>query len=181
MSKKELLMATAIRLFVTKGFDNVSTAEIAKASGVATGTLFNYFATKEELIIACYQQAKQSFIAQTMPYLSEVSTQQALYSMWVGLIDWSLVHQDWFYYMQQFRHSAYYRKDLIADDTGWHVLLGWWKKAISDQLLKDVPLDLLLSLFTGLLYSTIDYIISQNDKMAIAASFSLCWDMIKRE
>jgi AcrR family transcriptional regulator len=40
----------ATRLFVERGFDNVSVDEVAREAGVARKTVFNYFARKEDLI-----------------------------------------------------------------------------------------------------------------------------------
>ncbi|MFF3437494.1 TetR/AcrR family transcriptional regulator [Streptosporangium sp. NPDC002721] len=37
-------------LFVTKGFDNVTVAEVARTAGVSVNTVFNYFGTKEDLL-----------------------------------------------------------------------------------------------------------------------------------
>jgi AcrR family transcriptional regulator len=39
----------AMRLFVKRGFDHVTVAEVAEAAGVSEKTVFNYFPTKEDL------------------------------------------------------------------------------------------------------------------------------------
>jgi AcrR family transcriptional regulator len=40
---------TATQLFIKRGFDNVTVAEIAEAAGVSTMTVFNHFQRKEDL------------------------------------------------------------------------------------------------------------------------------------
>src|SRR2546429_6454657 len=39
----------AMQLFVARGFDHVTVAEVAAAAGVSEKTVFNYFPTKEDL------------------------------------------------------------------------------------------------------------------------------------
>jgi AcrR family transcriptional regulator len=46
---REAIADTAMRLFVERGFDAVTVAEVAEAAGVSEKTVFNYFPTKEDL------------------------------------------------------------------------------------------------------------------------------------
>jgi AcrR family transcriptional regulator len=49
--RTQILMGAA-QVFVEKGFHKSTTKEIAKAAGVSEGTIYNYFDTKRELLIA---------------------------------------------------------------------------------------------------------------------------------
>ena len=63
LKEKELqILNASLKLFVENGFHGTSTAEISKSAGVATGTLFHYFKTKEELINRLYLYSKESMV-----------------------------------------------------------------------------------------------------------------------
>jgi AcrR family transcriptional regulator len=46
---RQLISDTATRLFIEQGFEETTVAEIAAAARVSVKTVFNYFATKEEM------------------------------------------------------------------------------------------------------------------------------------
>lgn len=48
---RQMLTDTATAMFMARGFDAVRVAEIAEACGVSEKTVFNYFPTKESLIL----------------------------------------------------------------------------------------------------------------------------------
>jgi len=47
---RQLIADTARELFVARGFDRVTVAEVARAADVAEQTVYNYFPTKEDLV-----------------------------------------------------------------------------------------------------------------------------------
>ena len=47
---RELIAETARRLFVERGFERVTVAEVARAAEVSEKTVFNYFPSKEDLV-----------------------------------------------------------------------------------------------------------------------------------
>jgi AcrR family transcriptional regulator len=49
LETRRAIAATGMRLFVTRGFDHVTVAEIAREAGVSEKTVFNYFPTKEDI------------------------------------------------------------------------------------------------------------------------------------
>ncbi len=55
-NKRERIIAAAAGLFGEKGYHRTTTAEIAQSAGVAAGTIYIYFSTKEELLIAVFEE-----------------------------------------------------------------------------------------------------------------------------
>jgi AcrR family transcriptional regulator len=54
---RQRIVEAARRLFTTNGFEATSTRDIADAAGIATGTLFNYFPTKEAVLASLVAEA----------------------------------------------------------------------------------------------------------------------------
>jgi AcrR family transcriptional regulator len=50
-TRRRRIVAAALDLFQAKGFDRTTTRAIAKKAGIAEGTLFNYFPTKEDIAL----------------------------------------------------------------------------------------------------------------------------------
>src|SRR5689334_11485929 len=48
---RQQLSDTATRMFIERGFDAVRVTEVAEACGVSDKTVFNYFPTKEALVL----------------------------------------------------------------------------------------------------------------------------------
>ena len=56
--KRNAILEAATRLFAERGLTAAPTSEISKHAGVAEGTLFTYFKTKDDLINALYREIK---------------------------------------------------------------------------------------------------------------------------
>ena len=62
--KREAILRAATRVFAEKGFFNAKVADIAKAAGVADGTVYLYFKNKDDLLHSLFDRAMDEFIAE---------------------------------------------------------------------------------------------------------------------
>src|ERR1051326_5168978 len=60
---KERILAAALQLFREKGLEGTTTKEVSRKAGIAEGTLFNYFKTKEDLALYFFQKETENLIA----------------------------------------------------------------------------------------------------------------------
>jgi AcrR family transcriptional regulator len=59
---QERILRVALDLFSTRGFYKTTTRQISQKAGVAEGTLFNYFRSKEDLALYFFEQEVQGII-----------------------------------------------------------------------------------------------------------------------
>lgn len=59
---KEKILQIALGLFRKKGFDHTTTKEISRRAGIAEGTLFNYFKTKDDIALYFFESETESVI-----------------------------------------------------------------------------------------------------------------------
>jgi AcrR family transcriptional regulator len=60
---RELIADTARRLFVERGFERVTVAEVAREAEVSEATVFNYFPTKEDLLYWRLESFEQELLS----------------------------------------------------------------------------------------------------------------------
>src|SRR5215212_1458336 len=53
---RRAILRAALELFARKGFYNTTTKAISRRAGIAEGTLFNYFETKEDLALYFFEE-----------------------------------------------------------------------------------------------------------------------------
>ena len=56
---REHLLTTAIGIMSDRGFENVKVEAIAAAAGIGKGTVYNYFQTKEDIVVAFFMQLER--------------------------------------------------------------------------------------------------------------------------
>ncbi len=70
-SKKEAILQAASKFFSERGYWDTSVSDISKATGVAEGTIFYHFQTKEDLFLAVLQRFKEDFVGNIKQHLQE--------------------------------------------------------------------------------------------------------------
>src|SRR6266568_9693010 len=61
-SKRERILRAAIDVFARSGYFNAKVSEIAKAAGVADGTIYLYFDGKEDLLVSIFREYTRNYL-----------------------------------------------------------------------------------------------------------------------
>ncbi|MDF2449139.1 MAG: transcriptional regulator, TetR family [Bacteroidota bacterium] len=185
MDKIEVILKSALKLFVGFGFHATPTSKIAKEAGVANGTLFHYYNTKEELILALYKHTQGQLSTYVQPKVSkEDSLEMVFRSIYTNTIEWSVENKAESAFIQQFSssplHSLISPEDMNSQAA---ILLDFIHEGIKTANLKHLPADLLQTLITSHISGVTQYLLAGEfskvkQNKIIKESFELLWDMI---
>ena len=64
IDKRDALLRAAIDTFAARGFFNAQVADVARAAGVAAGTVYLYFRSKDDLLISIFERTMKEAIAE---------------------------------------------------------------------------------------------------------------------
>jgi AcrR family transcriptional regulator len=92
--KRGAILKAAAEAIAAEGI-GVSTSRIAKSAGVADGSLFLYFPTKDDLLNQLYSSIKQE-IAESMfaRYPKESTVSKRMRSVWMAYLKWGVSNPD---------------------------------------------------------------------------------------
>jgi len=62
--KRDAILRAAIDTFAARGFFNAQVADIARAAGVAAGTVYLYFRGKDDLLVSIFERTMEEAIAE---------------------------------------------------------------------------------------------------------------------
>jgi TetR/AcrR family transcriptional regulator, fatty acid metabolism regulator protein len=61
--KPQQIIEAAIRVFARNGYYNSRVSDIAREAGIASGTIYLYFRTKEEILVTLFREKMAAFVA----------------------------------------------------------------------------------------------------------------------
>ena len=61
--KRDAILRAAIDVFAERGFFNAQVADVARAAGVAAGTVYLYFTSKDDLLVSIFERSMREGLA----------------------------------------------------------------------------------------------------------------------
>lgn len=180
--KRTQIIEASIDLFANNGFWNTPTSRITKHANVSTGTLFNYFDSKDALINEVYLQLRQeqaAHIAEGFPADADVKT--AFEHVWFRYIDWGVRHSVRYALLQQMKLS-----DMISDAAhesamgDWAFSAGVVEKGFNEGLFGNISEGYFMLLTIAQLNAAVSYATDNNLKdmpltKHITRAFDIYW------
>lgn len=182
--RREKFLNAALALFVEKGVQNTTTAEIAQAAEAAAGTLFLYFPTKQSLIDELALQISRAQTERINSLLDPAfSARESFFAIWRGSVGWFMENPLAYRYILQVRDSGLLSAEVVRE-TGelFNFYYAAIQKGLQEKVIQPYPVDLI----GGFLYQNIvaitNYIQTQQDRdrrqEAVEMGFDIFWNGI---
>jgi AcrR family transcriptional regulator len=184
--KRNQLLDAALRLFVAHGVQQTTTAAIAAEAGMAAGTLFLYFPTKQDLV----NQLTLEIGRQQSEFINSLldparPARETFLTIWNGSLRWFLDHMDAYKFFEQVRAA-----NLVDEATirASEAFLSYYflaiQKGLAEGCLKPVPVEMIGEMLHQGLVAVLNLVDRQPDRAQwqeyIQSGFAIFWDGIKQ-
>ncbi len=182
--RRDAFLNAALSLFVAKGVQNTTTAEIAQAAGAASGTLFLYFPTKQDLINALALQFSRAQTERIHALIDPTfSARESFAAIWRGSVGWFLENPLAFRYILQVRDSGMISAEVVAETTQ---LFAFYYAAIQKGLqegsIQPYPADLIGGFLYQAVVAMTHYLLTQagpeESEERLKMGFDIFWNGI---
>src|SRR5690606_7362999 len=183
-AKKQAIYESTLLLIKEFGFHGTPMSQIAQEAGVATGTIYHYFDSKDELIVDLYHYVKQRM----QPAIFKdndhtLSYPERFTNVWMGLVKYYVRHPEVLSFVEQFFSSPYvkivYPEDRVCFQDEVSVFL---KLGIQEGYIKPLDINIVSAAYIGTISATAKrnihgrFALKEEDLKKMVA---IIWDGIK--
>ncbi|SFC48849.1 DNA-binding transcriptional regulator, AcrR family [Parapedobacter composti] len=184
--KKCAIFESTLKLVRVRGFHGSPMSQIAQDAGVAIGTIYHYFSSKDELLIALFDNCKQK-IAKAMfkPAEDHLPYPDRFVAVWTNLVCFYIERPEILSFMEQFFSSPY---AAVVYGSGCNIQMknemsNFLEQGIGKNHIKPLDINILTAAFMGTVTAAAKRHINGHyafNETAMREMVSIIWDGIKR-
>jgi len=161
VEKRDAILAAALRLITRFGLHNTPMSAVAREAGVAVGTVYLYFPSKEAMINALYLHVledRNRSLYNGLPDATDppLDPREGLWRTWHGLARWHLENEEGSNLIAQCRASGILSEETraIEQDTDAQGLVHY-EAAVAKGYLRQMSRYVFWSLLAGPVYALV--------------------------
>lgn len=141
--KKKAIFESTLDLIVEHGFHGTPMSLVAKTAGVAAGTIYHYFESKDELIVALYDYTKSRVVEVIDKAISgNITHKERFLNIWRRLFEFYSRNIKVLDFYEQYVNSPYNRTKRPDFFRG--QLFDFFQEGIDHKLIKPVRPEILI-------------------------------------
>jgi AcrR family transcriptional regulator len=184
-ARREDILSAALDLFVDHGFDGTSVPAVATAAGIAAGTIYRHFDSKETLVNELYRRCKTALMTRLLDrFPFEAAPRAQFHAFWTRLGAFAAAHPRALAFLELNHHAAYLDHHSRAlEESSLRPIYDFVETARRSGAIKDVPAEALMALvwgaFVGLLKANhLGHLILTGE--LVETTEACIWDAIAR-
>ena len=182
--KKEAILNSTLELIKEHGFHGTPVSQIAKSAGVAAGTIYHYFPSKDSLIIELNKMIKGKMVdAMFKDVDSKKAYKQQFFDGYINLCKYFINNSSALIFIEQFNSSPFAKVAAQQDiKTSVNKFQDFFQAGMDKGFLKEMEYKLIASVVFGCITATAKYHIAgrfdftDKDLCSVA---NILWDGIK--
>jgi AcrR family transcriptional regulator len=181
--KREAILAAATSVFAEGGL-SAPTSAISKAAGIAEGTLFTYFPTKDDLLNALYRQIKLELAGVLMSgFARKKDVRAKLQHIWDAFVNWGVANPERRKILAQLAVSGKLTAETKSVGAAPFAEFGaMGREAIAQGTIRDFPLEFLIAMMEAMTQATIELIAANPSNAAKyrKLGFEALWNVLRK-
>lgn len=175
--KRKAILDAALDLFADRGIAHAPTSAISAAAGVAEGTLFTYFKSKDELMNELYKEIRRTIDEQLIDYPYKADARTRVRFVWDKFIDLAMKNPKRLKVQSQLRSSGTLLKESETPGVTVIEMLHTSREAVEGDKFKQAPAEFLVLLLRAHAEATVEYILAHPEQEVICRElgFNLIW------
>jgi AcrR family transcriptional regulator len=176
--KRKAILDAALQVFAERGISDSPTSAISKAAGVAEGTLFTYFRTKDELMNELYLEMRQEFSRYLPQFPIQGDAQARLRYIWDKYLELGAAHPERLRVLAQLRASGKLFKENEPPAAAIVELMNAVREAAQGSELREATPEYLALLVRAQAETTIEFIRAHPECAEVCREqgFRLVWN-----
>lgn len=182
--KRDAILKSALSLFCNEGFQATSTARISREAGVATGTLFTYFESKDVLINSLYLESKEKMAREVLSGLpsSDIDPKSRMQAVWNAMIEFGVANPEVFRFIMIFKNSPFVRRVTKEEAMGkWEDIYTLMHHMMVQKKSHSLSPDILTMMLTAQLNAVTEFLIDNAVSVSqlneiLSETFDMTWN-----
>lgn len=172
-----------LHLIVKQGIQATPMSQVVKVSGVAAGTIYHHFSSKEEIVNELYLNLKKEFGKALTENISENYTYpEKFFQIWRNLYDYFCENETAFHFAEQLGHCTMITAETKQKGEVYYLpIVEFFADGISRNILREMDLKLMTNLIYGNVVTAVQLTLSgelimTHDRLKSAIQSS--WDSV---
>lgn len=183
--KRAAILEAALELFVERGFFGTAVPSVAERAGVAAGSIYRYFESKEALVNALYAHWKDRILESVLTeFPADADPRAQFEAVWARMTAFVGAHPRVYAFLELHHHAAYLDADNREKERRTYAFAAAViAKGQTTGVVRPGPAPVLLALlhgaFVGLVRSWREGRISWSSD-ELEAARAVCWEILRK-